>query len=327
MPDLEDHRESESDNELPSTEELRRNWPEKFAGNKDIVEWLEKRIQAQDREVTRRLNMISDQQNNIIEVMQHSIRSAVSEEIARQIAPLSKDLENINQRLHSLETRRQETPFDLDVMRETKRRLHRLDQSPRNNPRLYDSDPMRLSGNNPQILPQPFRNGAPSPPSPPDRQYDRDQTRREATFDIGSGSNGRLGSLIKIKREDIGQFNPHHDDPDDLGIVTDGKSAIYTDVHCFLDCIETFLEDPETRPEMERQIAQLLPTLLGGNALLWWTNEVTPDCRNQLRRTGLKYVLEDLRVRFDIDPGTATRRFNQGSLSLKDIARDESVLS
>ena len=48
---------------------------------------------------------------------------------------------------------------------------------------------------------------------------------------------------IKIKRKEVGQFNPLYKDPNDLGVVVDRKNLIYTDVHCFIDRINTFIED------------------------------------------------------------------------------------
>jgi len=48
----------------------------------------------------------------------------------------------------------------------------------------------------------------------------------------------------KIKREDIGTFDPHWPDPEDTGVVANGKNLIFTDVNSFVGGIETFLETP-----------------------------------------------------------------------------------
>ncbi|KAK1826044.1 hypothetical protein QBC39DRAFT_235958, partial [Podospora conica] len=50
----------------------------------------------------------------------------------------------------------------------------------------------------------------------------------------------------RIKKEDIGQFNPYGKDPLDKGIVGVGKDTLYTDVDCFIDRIDTFRKDPDT---------------------------------------------------------------------------------
>ena len=59
---------------------------------------------------------------------------------------------------------------------------------------------------------------------------------------------------IKIKREEVGQFNPLYKDPDDLEVVVDRKNLIYTNVYCFIDYINTFIEDATTRYNVECQI-------------------------------------------------------------------------
>ena len=57
---------------------------------------------------------------------------------------------------------------------------------------------------------------------------------------------------IKIKRKEVGQFNPLYEDPDDLGVVVDRKNLIYTNIYCFIDYINTFIEDAITRYDVER---------------------------------------------------------------------------
>ena len=115
-----------------------------------------------------------------------------------------------------------------------------------------------------------------NPRDPPD-----DRRYREGTYDTGGTASSRSDS--KIKREDIGQFNPSFDDTYGIGVVNDGKNTIFTDVHCFIERINTFLEDSETSVSAERQILSYFPSLLGGPATLWWTNEVTASRRTELR--------------------------------------------
>ena len=97
--------------------------------------------------------------------------------------------------------------------------------------------------------PDPFRNTC-----PPSRHNDNpreDRHYRETTYNTSSTRGSKLDS-IKIKREEVGQFNPLYKDPDDLGVVVDGKNLIYTNVYCFIDYINTFIEDINTRYNIER---------------------------------------------------------------------------
>ena len=57
---------------------------------------------------------------------------------------------------------------------------------------------------------------------------------------------------IKIKYEEVGQFNPLYKDPDNLGVIVDGKNLIYTNIYYFINCINTFIEDTITRYNAER---------------------------------------------------------------------------
>ena len=76
---------------------------------------------------------------------------------------------------------------------------------------------------------------------------------REATYDTAvTAGTQSSNTTFKIKKEDVGQFNPHYDDPDHIGVVADGKSLIFTDIHCFCDRLSTFLEDEAIAIEAER---------------------------------------------------------------------------
>lgn len=108
---------------------------------------------------------------------------------------------------------------------------------------------------------------------------------RESTFETGNSAQSR-NDYIKIKREDISQFNPNFEDPNDLGCVADGKSIIFTDVYSFIERLATFTEDEDTREDAERQITRLLPTLSAGPALLWWTTEMPAASRSDLKTRG-----------------------------------------
>lgn len=172
---------------------------------------------------------------------------------------------------------------------------------------------------------------APGHRSPPaDRPTERADFEARRVREATHGSTTSAASAtttVKIKREDIGQFDPYHDDPRDVGLVTDGKAIIYTDVILFRNRIETFLEEASTSVEAERQIMVLLPTLLSGAAILWWSNELPTRSRMSLRSEGLAAILEALETRFAPDIASATKRFNEGELRVKHIAEDENALT
>ena len=107
------------------------------------------------------------------------------------------------------------------------------------------------------------------PPSRYDNENPReDRYYRETTYDTSSTGGSKLDS-IKIKHEEVGQFNPLYKDPDNLGVVVDGKNLIYTNVYYFIDRINTFIEDTTIRYNVERQILGIFQTLLGGSIVIW----------------------------------------------------------
>lgn len=97
------------------------------------------------------------------------------------------------------------------------------------------------------------------------------RAQRATTVDSNrtGGSGGGGGGGLRIKKDDIGQFNPHGDDPLDEGVVSAGKDTMYTDVDCFIDRIETFREDPDTIDQADKQLMQIFQTLLAGPASNW----------------------------------------------------------
>lgn len=134
------------------------------------------------------------------------------------------------------------------------------------------------------------------------------------------------GDKFRIKKDDIGQFNPHGADPDNEGVVGSGKDTIYIDVDCFLDRLETFREDPLTSVSVDKQLAQIFVTLLAGPASYWWTDQLTGTRRRELRALGISAMLEALRDRFPPDPAICTAKFTNLKLRLKDIAADDTAL-
>lgn len=119
------------------------------------------------------------------------------------------------------------------------------------------------AGRNPSPDPRPSSSGD-------DENYD-DQSNprpfREASHETGLSSHA--SSSFKLKCEDLGQFIPYYDDPEEAGMVTDGKNIIYTDALCFSEHIKTFLEDEYTYSDAQKQLLAYFPTALGGAAKLW----------------------------------------------------------
>jgi hypothetical protein len=139
----------------------------------------------------------------------------------------------------------------------------------------------------------------------------RDPQHRVATVETQQGTLGTpsTNSLSlgdhHIKKDDVGKFIHDFPDPDDLGIVDDGKDTIYTDVLQFEDCLASFLENEETHNKNSRQILEIFPSLLGGDAVIWWNSELTFDERRQLRRKGMAAVFHSIRDRFQLDRAMA----------------------
>ena len=310
--------------------------PERFGNNKGSIEWLEKKVDAHARDTADRYNELQQDFHSLHEDISQGFAqlSAKFESFGNRIGQLEEN-QRRQQQYHQPHARQPSEAFDEDQFREA------LNSLRRQKPQQHMPQPFRpvtplQQQRRPSVLPEQFYRGyAPSPdpfrnarpPSRHDNENPReDRHFRETTHDTG-GTGGSKSDSIKIKREEVGQFNPLYEDPDDLGVVADGKNLIYTDVHCFIDRINTFMEDATTRHDAERQILGMFQTLLGGSAVMWWTNELTAERRAQLRKMGLEYILQELRTRFDTDAGTATRRFNDGTVTLKDIAKDDMALS
>ena len=171
-----------------------------------------------------------------------------------------------------------------------------------------------------------IRDPSPSPRNFPSNIYLPDRTQRQATHETQPSNMSARSREMKIKREDIGLFDPHHEDPDDKGIIVDGKNLFFTDIFAFGERIDSFLEEPDTKDDNERQIVSMFQTLLAGSALLWWNNELNYTTRTQLRSQGLNSIMEKLQTRFLPDAAQASDKFTMAKLSLRDIAQDESAL-
>jgi hypothetical protein len=161
-----------------------------------------------------------------------------------------------------------------------------------------------------------------------DRNSREYRDSREHRDDRGSSNHPSREPHItyKIKREEIGIFDPSWEDPDEVGMVFDGKNTIFTDAFSFADRIDSFLEDPTTRNEAEGQLKNHFQSLLAGPSALWWNNELTSVDRTTLRQQGLDALMEALKERFAPDPSTATKDFTKTRLRLKAIAADDGAI-
>ncbi|ORY55826.1 uncharacterized protein BCR38DRAFT_121126 [Pseudomassariella vexata] len=131
-------------------------------------------------------------------------------------------------------------------------------------------------------------------------------------------------SQNKLTREIVGIFDPHFEDHDGIGRITDGKLLIYTDVVCFRERLMLTEDDPEHA--IAQQIKALWPTLMAGPALDWWINELTYDERTEHRKS-LNEMCSALLHRFRPDAAMATKRFNDSGLSLRDLIDNDNALS
>lgn len=147
---------------------------------------------------------------------------------------------------------------------------------------------------------------------------------REMTLGASSAKSS-VWSNSRLKREEVGLFDPECDDSQDVGMVIVGKDLIFTDVWTFIGRLE-FFKDGENDLDIEAEIKRLFPTLLQGSAVHWWTTEITNTKRRELQRAEYGQVIDTLASRFSMEPTRATRKFRKGFLQLKDIAKDEFAL-
>jgi len=52
-----------------------------------------------------------------------------------------------------------------------------------------------------------------------------------------------ISKKSKVKRKDIGTFDPYWPDPKDIDVIINDKNLIFTDINNFVRYIETFLKD------------------------------------------------------------------------------------
>ena len=307
---------------------------ERFSNNKGNILQLEKKVNTYTRDIAKRFNKL---QYNF-----HSLREDISQGFAQLLAKFDS-FDNQIGRLEEIQRKQQQyqpqaqyylqahqpsEAFDKHQFHKALNSLHRPKQSQPFRP-ITPLQQRRPSAPPEQFYyrytpsPNPFHNSR--PPSYNYKNPYEDRYYQETTYNTSS-TRGNKSDSIKIKRKEVGQFNPLYKDPNNLGVVVDGKNLIYTNVHCFIDHINTFIEDATTHYNAERQILGIFQTLLGGSIVIQQTNELIAKRYAQLRKIGLEYILQELRIRFDTNAGIATRRFNNGIVTLKDIVKDNIAL-
>ena len=93
-------------------------------------------------------------------------------------------------------------------------------------------------------------------------RFSRGQSEETGFASIASG---RYTGINNIKRRDIGILDPYKADKEDIGMISDGKD-LFTDVYCFSERIQTFMEDPTTREESVPDPSRPVPQPFGGPA-------------------------------------------------------------
>ncbi len=106
---------------------------------------------------------------------------------------------------------------------------------------------------------------------------------------------------FKIKRQDIGVFDPQFPNLKGQGAVTDNSRLVFTDVYNFIKCIYILLEDSSTAHETKQQIKAIFSTLFVEIAVIQQTTELINDVRNILYSDGLVAIMCVLRQRFTPD--------------------------
>ncbi|KAK3946659.1 hypothetical protein QBC32DRAFT_225709, partial [Pseudoneurospora amorphoporcata] len=162
-------------------------------------------------------------------------------------------------------------------------------------------------------------------PSHPPGGGDPDEPRKNRSHDCDDDER-----CEKVKREDVGTFDPDADDPKDQGVVNDGKYTIYTDVYAFREQMLSFIENAQQRQpssKMNKQLTRLFHTCLAGSARVWWTVEVDNDTRLDWKEGGIYELLDQLVNRFLPDAATATAKFTRGRICLREIYDNAGALT
>ncbi|OIW22379.1 hypothetical protein CONLIGDRAFT_224440 [Coniochaeta ligniaria NRRL 30616] len=69
----------------------------------------------------------------------------------------------------------------------------------------------------------------------------------------------------RIRRNEVGQFNPYYPNPQGLGMISDNKALVFTDVISFQERLDTGTDSAYA----ENQILRVFDTLMSGLQLIW----------------------------------------------------------
>jgi hypothetical protein len=125
---------------------------------------------------------------------------------------------------------------------------------------------------------------APQPNAPAERVFLSEPDTHHTTGISGGNHDG-----TNTKQEEVGIFDPGRKEPNDGGVITDGKTLVFTDVHAFCARLKTYFE-VEKHKDAKRQLRTIFKSLLGGPALTWWTSH-TLKRRRELRNSGFDAMI------------------------------------
>jgi hypothetical protein len=120
----------------------------------------------------------------------------------------------------------------------------------------------------------PAASGPTGPPGPPG----------PAGADGINGTGGNPAPAIK-SAEEIGYFDPTHEDANNSSIVNAGRHVFYRDPYVFVDR----LKDLARGSVGEQRIRELVPGCLRGGSLIWYSTELT-DIEKDLYRDASLYT-------------------------------------
>lgn len=121
-----------------------------------------------------------------------------------------------------------------------------------------------------------------------------------------------------LKPADVGLFNPEAKDPQHLGMVSDGKMTVYTDVWAFTDRLKDLAATKD-----DNQVRSVWTQCLQGTALLWYSQVLTDADRELLRTASIAAISSKLLERFKPHYGDAMARWKSASYGLQDVGRKD----
>ena len=132
---------------------------------------------------------------------------------------------------------------------------------------------------------------------------------------------------IKIKREDLGVFDPDAEDLKNSGVLMEGRCIVFTDVYSFEQRVLSLLEvESDQQAGVNRQLVQHFGTCLSSSAMLWWINEVDHIQRREMKTKGIEALLTALVNLFKPTDIKAMDQLYKGRFQIKEILGNEGAL-